>query len=106
MISSMDLELQCPAIDILFLPRTQSDILSAQRSAGHQTHSTQVFLNTKLPFMTVEKNCIKLWEYTQGNATLKKRIHIKQDVQQLQIAELVNFFLILGENGKVLILDH
>jgi hypothetical protein len=56
--------------------------------------------------MTVEKNCIKIWEYSQGNAQLKKRIHIKQDVKQMQIAELVNFFLILGENGKVLILDH
>jgi len=29
MISSMDLELQCPCIDLSFLPRTQSDILSA-----------------------------------------------------------------------------
>jgi len=34
MISSMDLEYQCPCIDLMFLPRTQSEILSAQRSAG------------------------------------------------------------------------
>jgi|TARA_B110000285_G_C14818299_1_gene465261 hypothetical protein len=34
MISSMDLELQCPCLDLSFLPRTQSDILNAQRSAG------------------------------------------------------------------------
>jgi hypothetical protein len=29
MISSMDLELQCPCLDLSFLPRTQSDILNA-----------------------------------------------------------------------------
>lgn len=39
MISSMDLELQAPCIDLLFLPRNQSEILSAQRSAGQTNHS-------------------------------------------------------------------
>lgn len=34
MISSMDLELQCPCLDLFFQPRTQLDILNAQRSAG------------------------------------------------------------------------
>jgi hypothetical protein len=34
MISSMDLEMQCPALGFTFLPRAQSDILNAQRSAG------------------------------------------------------------------------
>jgi hypothetical protein len=77
MISSMDLELQCPCIDLFFLPRSQSDLLHAQRAAGQSNHSAQVFLNSRLPFMTVEKNCLKLWEYAQGNAALKKRIHIK-----------------------------
>ena len=55
MISSMDLELQSPCIDLCFLPRTQSDILSAQRSAGQSSHSAQVFLNSRLPFITIEK---------------------------------------------------
>jgi|DEB0MinimDraft_12_1074336.scaffolds.fasta_scaffold08247_3 hypothetical protein len=64
MISSMDLELQCPCIDLAFLPRSQHDMLNAQRSAGQSNHSAQVFLNSRLPFMTVEKNCIKLWEYS------------------------------------------
>ena len=106
MISSMDLELQSPCIDLNFLPRSQSDLLNAQRSAAQSNHSAQVFLNSRLPFVTVEKNCIKLWEYAQGNAELKKKIHIKQTVAQLHISELTQFFLILGENGKVLILDH
>ena len=35
-----------------------------------------------------------------------KRIHIKQPIFQLAIAELTNFFLILGESGKLLILDQ
>ena len=56
--------------------------------------------------MTVENNCIKLWEYSQGNASLKKRIHIKQNIVSMEIADLTSFFLILGENGKVLILDQ
>ena len=102
----MDLELQCPCIDLSFLPRTQSDILSAQRSAGQTNHSAQVFLNSRLPFLTIEKQCIKLWEYSQGNAQLKKRIHIKQNIASMDISELTNFFLILGESGKVLILDQ
>jgi tricorn protease-like protein len=37
---------------------------------------------------------------------LKKRIHIKQNVASLDISELTGFYLILGESGKVLILDE
>lgn len=37
---------------------------------------------------------------------LKKRIHIKQNVASLEISELTGFYLILGESGKVLILDE
>lgn len=106
MISSMDLELQNPCIDISFLPRSQSDVLNAQRSAGQSTHTAQVFLHSRLPFYTAERQCLKLWEYAQGNAQLKKRIHIKQAMCSVQIAELTNFFLILGESGKLLILDQ
>jgi hypothetical protein len=58
-----------------------------------------------VPFLTLEKNCLKIWEYSQGNASLKKRIHIKQNIVQFKIAELTGFFIILGENGKLLILD-
>ena len=68
MISSMDLELQSPCIDISFMPRTQSDILAAQRSAGTNTHTAQMFLNQRIPFLTLERNCLKIWEYSQGNA--------------------------------------
>jgi hypothetical protein len=63
-------------------------------------------LNSRLPFLTVEKQCIKIWEYSQGNALLKKRIHIKQNIASLDISELTGFYLILGESGKVLILDE
>lgn len=37
---------------------------------------------------------------------LKKRIHIKQNIASLDISELTGFYLILGESGKVLILDE
>lgn len=106
MISSMDLELQSPCFDLRFLPRGQSDILFAQRSAAQSSHSAQVFLNSKLPFLTAEKQCLKMWEYSQGNAHLKKRIHIKQNIVALEVSELTNFFLILSESGRVLILDQ
>lgn len=33
-ISSMDLELQNPCVEIGMLPRNQSDVINAQRSAG------------------------------------------------------------------------
>jgi hypothetical protein len=53
----------------------------------------------------VEKMCIKFWSYYQGNCELIKRIHIKQNIKQCCVAELTGFLLILGENGKILILD-
>lgn len=63
-ISSMDLELQNPCVDIGVIPRSQNDVLNAQRTAGSTGHSTQVFLHSKLSFFTAEKQCIKLWEYS------------------------------------------
>jgi hypothetical protein len=36
---------------------------------------------------------------------LTKKIHIKQPIFRCVIAELTNFMMILGQNGKVLILD-
>jgi hypothetical protein len=64
-----------------------------------------VYLNQSLNFLTLEKNCIKLWEFNNGSFDLTKRIHIKQAISQILIAELTGFMLILGDNGKVLILD-
>lgn len=64
-----------------------------------------MFLNNKLDFLTVEKTCVKFWSYFQGNCELNKRIHIKQDINQCVVATLTGFLLILGDNGKVLILD-
>jgi hypothetical protein len=64
-----------------------------------------VYLNQSLNFLTLEKNCIKLWEFNNGSFDLIKRIHIKQAISQIFIAELTGFMLILGDNGKVLILD-
>ena len=42
---------------------------------------------------------------SQGAFELKKRIHIKQEIKQCLVSELTGFMLILGANGRVLILD-
>lgn len=65
----------------------------------------QVYLSRTIQFLTVEKSCIKMWEMTQGAFELVKRIHIKQTIRQCVVAELTGFLLILGQNGKLLILD-
>lgn len=59
----------------------------------------------KIRFVTLEKNCIKIWEYNSGNADLLKKIQIKQLITQCVVSDLTGYLLILGENGKVLILD-
>jgi len=41
----------------------------------------QNILTTRLKFLTLEKNCIKIWEYFSGNAELLKKIHIKQQIK-------------------------
>lgn len=53
----------------------------------------------------MEKTCLKIWEFSNSSFELIKRIHIKQSIRQIAVAELTGFMLILGENGKVLILD-
>ena len=59
-----------------------------------------------MQFITVEKSCIKLWNFFKGNFDLSKKIVIKQTIKQCVIAQLTGFFLILGDNGKLLILDQ
>ncbi|CDW81046.1 UNKNOWN [Stylonychia lemnae] len=53
-----------------------------------------------------EKQAIKIWEYQNGHADLLKRIQIKQNMRQCLVAELTGYLLILGDNGKILILDQ
>jgi hypothetical protein len=53
----------------------------------------------------LEKSCLKIWEFANGSFDLIKRIHIKQQIKQIAVADLTGFMLVLGENGKVLILD-
>jgi hypothetical protein len=49
---------------------------------GHtQQNMQQNILTTRLKFLTLEKNCIKIWEYFSGNAELLKKIHIKQQIK-------------------------
>jgi hypothetical protein len=76
------------------------------KQAGPTGQPSQVYLNQGLQFMTLEKNCIKMWQFQNGGFELLKRIHIKTSISQLLVAELTGFLLILGDNGKVLILDQ
>ena len=64
-----------------------------------------MYLTNQIQFLTVEKTCVKLWQFYQGNFELQKRIHIKQYIKQCLVADLTGFLMILGQNGKVLILD-
>jgi hypothetical protein len=64
-----------------------------------------MYLSSKLQFLTLEKNCIKLWSLDQGVVELSKKIHIKQTIAKCIVAELTGFLLVLGENGKLLVLD-
>lgn len=54
----------------------------------------------------MEKTCLKLWDFSNGSFDLVKRIHIKLNISQVVVAELTGFMLILGDNGRVLILDQ
>ena len=65
-----------------------------------------MYLNQSLSFLTLEKNCVKLWEFIHGFFELQKRIHIKQAISQVVVSDLTGFLVILGDNGKVLILDQ
>lgn len=62
-------------------------------------------METTLRFLTLEKTCIKIWETNSVNADLLKRIHVKQSMKQCVASELTGFLFILGDNGKLLILD-
>jgi len=62
-------------------------------------------LTNKIKFLTLEKNCLKIWEYSTGHAELLKKIQLKQNIKQCIVAELTGYLLILGENGKILILN-
>ena len=76
------------------------------KQAGPVNQAAMVYLNQSFSFLTLEKNCIKIWEFQNGSFDLLKRIHIKQAISQILMAELTGFMLILGDNGKVLILDQ
>ena len=62
-------------------------------------------METTAKFLTLDMTCIKIWEGSSVNANLVKRIHIKQNMKQLVSSDLTGFLFILGENGKVLIID-
>ena len=53
-------------------------------------------------FLTLERNCLKVWEYLH-ELRLLKRIHIKSAVKSMQIND--EFMYIVGLCGKVLVLD-
>ena len=65
----------------------------------------QVYLSSKLEFLTLEKNCIKLWILDQGTIELKKKINIKQMLKNCILSEITGFMLVLGDNGKLLVLS-
>ena len=80
-------------------------MLKTRPATGLTSQTTSVYLNQSLTFLTLEKACLKIWEFAGGTFELQKRIHVKQPILSVQLSELTGFLAILGENGKVLILD-
>jgi len=40
----------------------------------------QMVLGSSARFFTLEKRCVKFWEFCHGQTELIKKIHIKQDM--------------------------
>lgn len=78
--------------------------MTINRTDGN-SNLAQVYLTNTIRFVSAETYCVKIWEVQQGAFELKKRIHIKQAIKQCVLSDLTGFMLILGLNGKVLILD-
>lgn len=99
MIATLELELAGAAVGIA--------LISSRGPASYQkTISSNSLASTSIRFLTVEKTSIKIWEYSSGSAELLKKIQIKQVIKQCIVADLTEYLLILGDNGKVLILDQ
>ena len=95
--------MQSVALGIANIPLKSLQYCSSLNGDHFNSHSQ--FLNTKIKFLTLEHNCLKIWEYTSGNVDLVNKIQIKQPIKQCIVADLTGFLIILGENGKVIILD-
>ena len=37
----------------------------------------------------LEKTCLKIWEFSSGSFDIVKRIHIKKNISQIAVAELI-----------------
>ena len=90
------------ALGIAYIP-TKNFNSSYRVDTNFNSHTQ--FLNTKIKFLTLEHNCVKIWEYTGGNVDLVNKILIKQPIKQCIVADLTGYLIILGESGKVIILD-
>ena len=71
MISQLELDLQASALGITILPNKSYQTYQSNVSTGIISQQ-QHYLNTKLKFLTLEKNCIKIWEYAAGQTELLK----------------------------------
>jgi hypothetical protein len=102
-VSQLELELQSVALGIAYIPSKTLQFNSSQYGDNFNSHTQ--FLNIKIKFLTLEPNCVKIWEYYAGNVDLVNKIQIKQPIKQCIVADLTGYLIILGESGKVIILD-
>lgn len=105
MIAQLELELQASAQGVYLLPMKGSSKFKLDDSTLGHLGATSQSLMASLKFITLEKYCVKIWQYSQGSAELLKKIQIKQSIKQVIHSDLSGYLLILGDNGKVLILD-
>jgi len=74
MIAQLELELQASAQGVYLLPmKGPSKFKTEDSNIGLLSGTSQNLLAT-LKFVTLEKYCVKIWQYSQGSAELLKKI--------------------------------
>lgn len=76
MLSTHELELTASALSLTFMAKTPGSSNFTSTSNPTPYTSAQM-LHQKVRFLTLEKKCIKVWDYQQGSVELYKKINIK-----------------------------
>lgn len=74
MLGQLELELTATCLGLQIVPFQKT--VSSSLNPSLTTVGTQ-YLQTRLRFLTLERNCVKIWEYQAGHAELLKKIQIK-----------------------------
>lgn len=70
-----------------------------------QSENTRTKHKTNFKFVSVEDSSIKFWKLDDFRITITKKINVKQTLISATASETLGFLFVLGQNGKVLVLD-